>query len=143
MEDDEAVRQFLTRALGEHGYIVFEAANAREALDIFEREKGEFHLVFTDVVLPDLSGLELVDLELVDHLLSRKPQLPVLLTSGYTNDKSRWPVIRERGLRFIPKPYALADLLRAVREAMEPNYRETRKARRHSMPYSRFLPRGT
>jgi DNA-binding NtrC family response regulator len=85
-------------------------------MDIFEREKGEFHLLLTDVFLPHLGGLELLD-----QLLSRKPQLRVLLTSGYTDDKSQWLIIRERGFRFIPKPYALAHLLRAVSEAMEPS----------------------
>lgn len=116
VEDEEGVREYLTRALDENGYIVFEAANAKEATDIFEREKGEFHLVFTDVVLSDLGGLELVD-----QLLSRKPQLGVLLSSGYADEKSQRPVIRERGFRFIPKPYALPDVLRAIREAMEPS----------------------
>jgi len=95
---------------------VFEAANAKEALDIFEREEGRFHLVFTDVVLPDLDGLELVD-----QLLSRKPQLRVLLSSGYTDDKSQSPVIRERGFPFLQKPYSLLDLLRAVGKAMAPS----------------------
>jgi len=114
VEDEEDVRGFLTRALGENGYIVLGAANAKEAIDIFEREKGEFHLVFTDVVLPDLDGLQLVD-----QLLSRNPQLGVLLSSGYTDDRSQWPVIRERGFPFLQKPYALARLLQATRDAME------------------------
>lgn len=114
--EEEELREFLARALGENGYIVLEAANAKEAMDIFEREKGKFHLLLTDVFLPHLGGLELVD-----QLLCRQPQLRVLLSSGYTDDKSQWLIIRERGFRFIPKPYALVHLLRAVREAMEPS----------------------
>lgn len=114
VEDEEGVRGFATRVLRENGYVVFEAVDAREALDIFEKEKGNFHLVFSDVVLPDKSGLELVD-----QLLSRKPEFRILLSSGYVDQKSQWSAIRERGFQFIQKPYNLPDLLRAIREAVE------------------------
>jgi CheY-like chemotaxis protein len=116
VEDEEGVRKLATRVLRENGYVVFEAANAKEAMDIFEREERKFHLVFCDVVLPDRTGLELVD-----RLLSRKPELRVLLSSGYTDQKSQWPIIRERGFRFLQKPYALPDLLRTIRDAVEPS----------------------
>lgn len=114
VEDDDGIREFAKRVLVESGYVGFEAANAEEALNIFSKEKGDFHLVFTDVVLPEKSGLQLVD-----QLLSRKPELKVLLTSGYTDQKSQWPIIREKGYRFIQKPYGLTDLLRVVREVIE------------------------
>ena len=111
VEDNEVARGFVTRALSENGYIVFEAANTQEALDIFERENGDFHLVFSDVVLPDKNGIQLIE-----QLLSSKPELRVLLGSGYTDDKSQLSIIRERGIPFIQKPYALSDLLRIIRE---------------------------
>jgi CheY-like chemotaxis protein len=114
VEDDDGIREFAKRVLFESGYVGFEAANAEEALNIFGKEKGDFHLVFSDVVLPEKSGLQLVD-----QLLSRKPELKVLLTSGYTDQKSEWPIIREKGYRFIQKPYSLTDLLRVVREVIE------------------------
>ncbi len=114
VEDEEKVRDVITMMLRENGYIVFGAASAGEALDIFEREKGKFHMVFIDVVLPDKSGLQLVD-----QLLSRKPELPVLLSSGYVDSKSHGSVIRKRGFRFLQKPYALTELLRAIRETIE------------------------
>jgi PAS domain S-box-containing protein len=114
VEDDAGIREFAKRVLFESGYVGFEAANAEEALSIFGKEKGEFHLVFSDVVLPEKSGLQLVE-----QLLCRKPELKVLLTSGYTDQKSQWPIIREKGYRFIQKPYSLTDLLRVVREVIE------------------------
>jgi len=113
VEDDGRVREFLADALNENGHVVFEAANAEEALDIFDSEQGEFHLVFSDVVLPDINGFQLAD-----QLLSRKPELPVLLGSGYINDKLQRPIIHEKEFQILPKPYTLAELLRAVREAM-------------------------
>jgi CheY-like chemotaxis protein len=114
VEDDDGIREFAKRVLFESGYVGFEAANAEEALNIFGKEKGDFHLVFSDVVLPEKSGLQLVE-----QLLCRKPELKVLLTSGYTDQKSQWPVICEKGYRFIQKPYGLTDLLRVVREVIE------------------------
>ncbi len=123
VEDDPGVRELARRALGENGYVVFEATSAADALDIFEREKGHFHLVFSDVVLPDQTGLQLVD-----HFLARKPALKVLLSSGYADRKSQWPLICERGFHFLEKPYTLSALLRAVREAIEPGHNETRIA---------------
>jgi two-component system cell cycle sensor histidine kinase/response regulator CckA len=114
VEDEEVVREYTMKALDRNGYFVFEAANVQEALDIFEREGGKFQLALSDVVLPDGTGLQLID-----QLLSRNPELSVLLSSGYTDRKSQWPLIRERGIRFLQKPYALPDLLRAIRGAME------------------------
>jgi signal transduction histidine kinase/ActR/RegA family two-component response regulator len=115
VEDEEDTRNFVTKVLGESGYIVFGAANVKEAIDIFEKEEGNFHLVFSDVVLPDKTGLQLVD-----QLLSRKSELMVLLGSGYTDGKSQWLGIQEKGFRFLQKPYTLPELLRAIREAIEP-----------------------
>ncbi len=114
VEDEEGVRGFVSEVLRGNGYSVAEAANVQEALDIFDREKGDFHLIFSDVVLPDKSGLHLVD-----RLLSYKPELRVLLSSGYTDQKSQWSLIQEREIRFLQKPYALADLLQAVKAVIE------------------------
>ncbi len=113
VEDDEGVRALVRRVLGQNGYVVFEAASAEEAVAIFEREGGDFHLILSDVVLPDAVGLQLVD-----YLLSRKPALRVLLSSGYTDRKSQWALIHERGFPFLQKPYASAELLLAIREAI-------------------------
>lgn len=57
-------------------------------------------------------------LQLIDELHSRKPGLKVLLSSGYTDEKSQWPIIQERGFPFLQKPYSLLTLLQAVREAV-------------------------
>jgi PAS domain S-box-containing protein len=111
VEDEEAVRELASRALKENGYIVFEAGAYEEALELFEREGGNFDLVFSDVVLPDKSGIRLID-----DLLSRRPDLQILVSSGYTDQKSQWPVIQEKGLRFLQKPYSLVDLLGTIDE---------------------------
>ncbi|MBI5189608.1 MAG: PAS domain S-box protein [Nitrospirae bacterium] len=115
VEDEEGVVMLITKVLSRQGYTVYVAETAKEALDTFEREGGEFHLVFSDVVLPDMSGIDMVK-----KMMERQPGIRVLLSSGYTDHKSQWPLIQEMGLNFIEKPYDLPDLLEAVRDAMGP-----------------------
>lgn len=114
VEDEEIVLKLATRVLSENGYVVFEAANAKEALDIYNREKGKFNLVFTDVVMPGENGLQLVD-----KLLTLNPELRVLFSSGYSDDKSHRDIIIERGLQFLQKPYTPTELLQVIKEVIE------------------------
>jgi PAS domain S-box-containing protein len=113
IEDEKRLNQFIRRALTENGYDVMAAENADQAIRLFERENGRFDLVLSDVVLPGKDGLELLN-----DLLSRKPDLKVLLSSGYTDHKNQWPVIRKKGYRFLPKPYSLIELLSSIRGAL-------------------------
>ena len=113
VEDEEVVREFATRVLSRNGYAVFTAANAQEAIDIFQKKGNNFDLIFSDVVLPDGSGPKLVE-----QLLKLKPGISVLFTSGYSDEKSDWRTIRKGGHLFLKKPYLLADLLRTMRDAL-------------------------
>jgi len=113
VEDEDTVRDFARAALDQNGYVVVEAAAACDALELFEKHNGDFQLIFSDVVLPDRSGIQLVE-----ELMKKDPAVPVLLSSGYTDHKSQWPTIREKGIRFLQKPYSLPDLLLTVREVM-------------------------
>ena len=114
VEDDEIIRELSAEMLSESGYAAFAAANAREALELFEKEGGNFDLLFCDVVLPDGRGPELSE-----QLLKRTPGLRVLFTSGYMNEESDWQAIQERGDPFLQKPYSPSDFLRAVRDALK------------------------
>ena len=116
VEDEKGVKDFTTEALKENGYRVLSAGSAGEAISVFEREDGHVDLVLSDVVLSDKNGIELVD-----ELLLRKPQLKVILCSGYTGKKSQWFVIQQRGFRFLQKPYSMIDLIRAVKETFTSN----------------------
>jgi two-component system cell cycle sensor histidine kinase/response regulator CckA len=119
VEDDDGVRAAVAEMLRTNGYIAVEAENAERALDLFEREGDRFDLVFSDVVLPDRDGLELADLCRV-----RDPDLRVVLTSGYTDQRSQWSSIRERGFRFLRKPFDLPSLLATIRESLDVDQRE-------------------
>jgi CheY-like chemotaxis protein len=109
VEDEAGVRDFAGLALRSSGYHVTEAVSAEEAIDLFTRKQGRFDLVFSDVVLAGKSGVQLAE-----EIGSLSPSTPVLLTSGYTDDRSQLVEIRKRDLPFLQKPYALGDLLVAV-----------------------------
>ncbi len=112
VEDEHQVLVFARQVLQEHGYVVFEAPNIKEATEVFEREGGNIHLIFSDVVLTDGTGIQLVE-----KLLSINPNIHVLLSSGYTDQKSQWQDIQDRKYSFIQKPYKISDMLKAIKEA--------------------------
>ena len=79
VEDDLAVRATTHALLQDLGYRVLEAENARAALDIVATGQP-IELVFTDVIMPGgMNGIELAN-----AIIAQRPELPVLLTSGYT-----------------------------------------------------------
>lgn len=114
IEDEENVRRLASRVLGDNGYVVLETGSVKEGLALFKRENGDFRLVLSDMVLPDGNGIDLVE-----QLKREKPDLSVLLSSGYSDDKSRFEKIRSKGYQFLQKPYDLSGLLHAVKETIE------------------------
>jgi signal transduction histidine kinase len=112
VEDDEGVRQIAVGILEDLGYRVIEAQDARVALDLFERTP-EIHLVFTDLVMPGMSGRDLAE-----ELAKREQRAKVLLTSAYT-DRLAAETTPNAVTGFLHKPYGEGDLARAVRRAMD------------------------
>ncbi|MCP4214968.1 MAG: response regulator [bacterium] len=113
VEDEEGVRKITVKSLRDYGYDVTDTENAQTALDIFKEQKGNFELIFSDIVLPDKTGIELVE-----ELLKTHPRLKALLTSGYADNNSRWSDVNEKGFPFLQKPYSLVDLLKTIREVL-------------------------
>ncbi len=111
VEDDKSIRAATQKLLSANGYFITSAESAEEALAIFDSEDGGFQLVLSDVVLPGKSGVELVD-----HLLAQKPELRIILSSGYAGDKSQLLYIREKGYPFMQKPYSSQTLLCCIKE---------------------------
>jgi two-component system, cell cycle sensor histidine kinase and response regulator CckA len=108
------VRALTKRILTTAGYTVLAAANGGEALRLCEQHPGDIHLVLSDVIMPVMSGPELVG-----RLKSLRPGLRVLYMSGYTDDAIARHGVLEPGTRLIGKPFDAADLARAVREALD------------------------
>lgn len=113
VEDEEKILDLTRRMLTENGYAVFAAKSVEEALEAFVNESGKFHLVFSDVVLPDGSGVEFVG-----QIEKLNPKLHFLLTSGYADEKAQFSLIKERGWPFIQKPYKIELLLQKIGETL-------------------------
>lgn len=112
VEDHAEVREIAKEMLTINGYTVFPVASAGEARELFEKENGGFDLVFTDMILTDSTGAQLVD-----GLLSRW-KFGVIIASGYTDEKSNWSLIKEKRYRFLNKPYSMQELLAAVKDEL-------------------------
>ncbi len=110
IEDDPSVLAFAGTALQANGYTVLTAASAMEARVMFHEHQDSLDLIFSDVVLPDKNGLDLVS-----EFESEKQGIRVLMTSGYMDENSLSRIIRDNNHRFLPKPYAMKDLLETVR----------------------------
>jgi two-component system, cell cycle sensor histidine kinase and response regulator CckA len=114
IEDEEAVNNLVRTALSQNGYNVTTAATAKEARARFDEGGGAFDMIFSDAVLPDGNGLQLVD-----AFLTRNPAIRALVSSGYTDKNSLLDMARTRRISFLPKPYSLPDLFQTVAEVME------------------------
>jgi PAS domain S-box-containing protein len=114
LEDETGVREISAKALRDYGYKVMEAVNAHQAHKILEKQKGNFHLVVIDIVLPDKSGIQLTE-----NIQSLYPNIKILLTSGYGDHRSHWTDAVKKGIPFLQKPYSLVDLLKIIKEIME------------------------
>jgi YesN/AraC family two-component response regulator len=88
---------------------VIEAANGREALDVFSMQVGWIALLLTDVVMPEMGGLELAS-----RVRRLRPDLPVLYMSGYT-DQSMSSEVTEN---LLGKPFSTGDLLRRIQQIL-------------------------
>jgi CheY-like chemotaxis protein len=78
VDDETAVRRFACRVLEHAGYAVFEAADGAEALDLLKEGVSQVDVVVSDVVMPRINGVQLMQ-----ALSASRPDLPVLLMSGY------------------------------------------------------------
>lgn len=113
VEDDPVVRNLTSEILQGIGYVVSSVETAQEAEQIFALQHGGFDLLFIDVMLPDRSGIDLAE-----TLQERKPGLPVLLFSGYSDEQVDLGRIRQNGFYYLKKPFSLKKLLNAVEQSL-------------------------
>ncbi|HEX6900755.1 MAG TPA: ATP-binding protein [Thermoanaerobaculia bacterium] len=113
IEDNDELRGATRGLLEVLGYQVFAAANGAEALDLFDRLNGQVDLAVCDVVMPGMSGPEVVE-----RLRARKPDLRALFMSGYTDNVVVRHGILEGELEFLEKPFSADRLAAKVREVL-------------------------
>ena len=114
VEDDDAVRGYARRVLGDAGYTVLEADRGSSALDVAAATDGPIHLLLTDAVMPGFDGVELAE-----RLLADRRDLRVVFVSGFTENIVIREGITVKTMHFLPKPYRGDELLRSVREILD------------------------
>ncbi len=114
VDDEEALLEVSGQWLQEYGYQVSAVNSAKKALDLFRLDPERFALVITDQTMPDMTGQELAA-----ELLKLKPELPVVLCSGYSvllMDQE----VRQQGIcAYLQKPLDLADLTLRIRSILD------------------------
>ena len=113
VEDEPAVRRLIFDALRQSGYGVLEAADSLEAIHSSKQHQGAIHLLLTDVVMPHSNARDMAR-----QIAATRPGLKTLYMSGYTEDTILHHGIVEAGIEFLPKPFAVATLLKRVREVL-------------------------
>jgi CheY-like chemotaxis protein len=114
VEDEEGVRTLVRDILEQSGYLVLEASHGAQALETSERHPGPIHLFVTDVVMPEMSGRELVQ-----RLAILRPASKVLFMSGYTANAVVHRGALESETEFLQKPFTAATLTRKVRDILD------------------------
>jgi two-component system cell cycle sensor histidine kinase/response regulator CckA len=114
VDDESAIRHFAVRVLVQEGYGVVEAGDGAEALELITQGGISFEVVVSDIVMPRLNGVELIQALSVSH-----PDLPVILMSGYAT-----VTLAELGIAapcaILAKPFPAERLLEEVRRCIRP-----------------------
>ena len=114
VEDDDHVRDVATRALGDAGYRVFDAASGAAALEVAPQAPAPLHLVVADVVLPGLNGRQVAD-----ELRREHPETRVLYVSGHTREVVLQRGVADSRVEFLAKPFTASSLLTRVRAVLD------------------------
>jgi len=115
VEDEPLVRGLALRILREQGYIVLEASNGNEALNVAQKRTGKrIHLLLTDLVMPQMGGKELAT-----QFKNLRPEIKVLFTSGYTDNAIVHHGVLEPGTHFLQKPFSPKSLSQKVRGVLD------------------------
>jgi PAS domain S-box-containing protein len=122
VEDNEEVGSFCAGLLNDLGHRPSWTRNASEALALLRSGAGAFDIVFSDIVMPGMSGLDLAE-----HLQAEHPELPVVLTSGYSQALADGGT---RGFKLVSKPYSPDEISAALHDAVRSARRDGAASRR-------------
>ena len=112
VDDEDLVRAFSVAAFSDLGYRVIEAASAQAALALII-ERPDIDLLFTDIVMPEMNGRRLVDL-----VREKRPDLPVIYTTGYSRNAVVHNGVLDPGVELIVKPFTIAELATRVGDVL-------------------------
>ena len=113
VEDSAPLRELTRELLSRQGYVILEASDGIEALELSEKHDGKIDLVITDVVMPRMRGTELAV-----EIVVQRPEIQVIVLSGYT-EEAAWRLTDTRRVAILEKPYTSSTLLQTVRQRLD------------------------
>jgi CheY-like chemotaxis protein len=113
VEDDETTRNALETLLQAYHFHVLKASNGREALEVFREHGGSISLVVTDLVMPEIGGLELFPI-LHDHW----PDVKVLFVTGHPLDPKNQILLETGDVHWLQKPFSAQEFAKAVQSLL-------------------------
>jgi CheY-like chemotaxis protein len=113
VDDEKVVRELARRALGRQGHEVLEAEDGPAAIDVVRSQGSRLQVMILDAGLPGMNGAEALV-----HIHGLKPDLEVIVSSGYSEEQTLGSFAGARVAGFIQKPYLAQDLVRAVQSAL-------------------------
>jgi signal transduction histidine kinase len=113
-EDDDLVRNMVASVLKEAGYRVIEAVNGEDAVQKFRNHTGSIQLLLFDLIMPRMNGQEACD-----EIRKTRPEVKVIITSGYAPDIVSRKASVDKGIHLLYKPVAPQDLLQTVRNILD------------------------
>jgi PAS domain S-box-containing protein len=114
VEDATDVRLLTTEILEAHGYRTLSAQDGREAIRVSREHGGPIHLLFTDLVMPHMSGTELAGL-----LQAARPDMRVLYMSGHADRPLVRQIVLDRTVAFLRKPFTMEEVTKKVRAVLD------------------------
>lgn len=114
VDDEESITQFVAQVLTHLGYKVESCCSSKIAQQLFEHKNKEFDLVITDMGMPEMTGLELAKI-----IIKLKPDIPVIMCTGYSDKVSADNYSKKGFAGFIAKPFNAEQLVREVRRVMK------------------------
>jgi nitrogen-specific signal transduction histidine kinase/CheY-like chemotaxis protein len=115
VDDEEVVRQAASAMLRNSGYEVALVENGQQAVDLFRRQEGRFALVLLDLAMPVMGGPQTIR-----QLKSIRPEVPVLVSTGFTEETAMQRFAGADIAGFIQKPYTLHSLVEKIRSILGP-----------------------
>jgi DNA-binding response OmpR family regulator len=114
VEDEPEIRLLLSEVFRIDNFQVYQAQDGQEAVRVFKENQDNISVVVTDLGLPNLGGIELIEM-----IRKMKPSLKIIGSSGYGRANVREEVLQAGGDCFIAKPYITTELIRTVKELLK------------------------
>jgi len=114
VDDDPMLRDLGRRMLDRLGHTVYVMSSGPEALDFMAVRSSDVSLIITDLTMPEMSGLELIE-----RLAPQYPDIPIVAVSGFTVNLDARAELEARRIPFVSKPFTMPDLQRAMEKALK------------------------